>query len=120
MKTISQISFKDITTRIDKTSYDNGQENKHLTYEEYVNVIKEINKPPSKTKIQIDTAEFLNENSELLFDILNHLKMKHESNGFLNNMSLEDFYKILEKHIWVEEIIDRDEENEFSLEDDDF
>lgn len=111
-------SFKDVVTR-EVSVYEASTEEKRLTYEEVMSVLKDIRESESKkgpmTKADKDVVEFLDEQSDKIHGFLETLKVRFSHKGFVNNMTYSHIYKIMRPNMHVHEIVHDNDENDYSL-----
>ena len=116
-------SFKDVVTRVESVIEDPVQE-KRLTYEEMMSVLKDIRDNESKkgpmTKSNKDVIEYLDEQSDKLHGLIDNMKVLFGHKGFCNNMSYSHVYKIIRPNMTVDEISNDNDENDYSFDEEEF
>jgi hypothetical protein len=112
------LTFKDAILKERATSEFVGE--KKYDYDEAMRLVNSLRCGPIKqiSKSTMHLYEFLDEQSERMTDIIEHMKMSYANHGFMTEFSYSDMYNLLEKYTSVEEIKVDFDENELSGEDD--
>ena len=92
------------------------------TYDEMMDIL--CNDMRVKPKLELhfteETLEYMNEQNNYIYDMYKDLKEKYDNFGFLNNMLFKDFNEILLKNVEVDILIEENEENELSFDDEEW
>jgi hypothetical protein len=111
-------SYKDILSKNQAIDDDIIKYN----YDEIMTIL--CNDMKRKPKLEIhfteETLEYMSEQNNYIYDIFKNLKENYSTFGFLNDMLFQDFNEIFLKNVEVETLIEENEENELSFDDEEW
>jgi hypothetical protein len=120
--TIINKSFKDI---IKKQQYTPVQikNDKQYTYDEFIKLQDDKRKTKESLipkKYSETTMLFIDEQTINICNYLNIMKDENSSKGFLNDMNYKDIINLVMNNVTTNQISPRDDENDQSLDEDDY
>ena len=91
------------------------------TYEEAINLLENMRiKPVIELSFSHEILDYVCEQNDYINYIYLDLKAKYESFGFINDMNFRDFNEIILKNVQVDTIVEEQEDNELSFDDEEW